>query len=59
MLFLNIVRSLIDDLGEKLAILLFEEIDRLAGGGLYHIETSPLICSKTMDWFLYDQDLRH
>ena len=26
-------------------------------GGLYNIETSPLICSA--DWFLYDTDLRH
>ena len=29
------------------------------GGGRYHVETSPLICSanllrKSMDWFLYD-----
>ena len=26
------------------------------GGGPY-IETSPLICSKSVDWFLYDRDL--
>ena len=40
-------------------------------GGRYHIEASPLICSanqwtgfytitaKSMDWFLYDNDLHH
>ena len=28
------------------------------GGGRYHIETSPLR-SKSLDWFLYDNDLRH
>ena len=32
-------------------------------GGPYHIETAPLICAdllcKSMDWFLYDRDLRH
>ena len=30
-------------------------------GDRYHIETSPLICSanKSMDWFLYDNGLRH
>ena len=28
--------------------------------GRYQIETSPLICSsKSMDWFLYDNALRH
>ena len=29
-------------------------------GGPYHIETSPLISEgKSVDWFLYDRDLRH
>ena len=29
-------------------------------GGRYHIETSPLILlGKSMDWFLYDNDLPH
>ena len=31
-------------------------------GGRHHIETSPLICScsaNQMDWFLYDNGLRH
>ena len=27
------------------------------GRGPYYIETSPLICCKSMDWFLYDRDL--
>ena len=27
-------------------------------GGRYHIKTSPLLC-KSMDWFLYDNGLRH
>ena len=32
----------------------------LYDGGRYHIETSPLICgAKSMDWFLYDNGLRH
>ena len=28
-------------------------------GGPYYTETSPLICCKSMDWFLYDRDIRH
>ena len=29
-------------------------------GGRYHIETRPLICiGLSMDWFLYDNGLRH
>ena len=28
-------------------------------GGAYYTETSPLICCKSMDWFLYDRDIRH
>ena len=27
-------------------------------GGPYHMETSPDLQSKSMDWFLYDRDLR-
>ena len=34
-------------------------IDLFHDGGRYHIETSPLICRKSMDWFVYDNGLRH
>ena len=33
--------------------------DLFHDGGRYHIETSPLICRKSMDWFVYDNGLRH
>ena len=28
-------------------------------GGPYHVETSLDLLCKSMDWFLYDRDLRH
>ena len=45
-------------------VVIYVKLKLFHDGSPYHIETSPLIwsidlLSKSIDWFLYDRDLRH
>ena len=46
---------------ETASTILANFIKLVDDGGPYHIETSAkqIVQSKSMDWFLYDRDLRH
>ena len=53
------VQAKLED-GDKRKYAFLNAFNSFHDGGRYHIETSPLICfPKSMDWFLYDNGLRH